>query len=251
MRIQVAWREARALVLVGVVASLPTALWLDATPAAASDSSMVMFNVSNDPIKFTDSHTVLVPGTWVNGVCHLVVPQLTRRLGEPRVGAQEIGRDLQSCAELVREGHVDASTLPVPDLYDPTKHGADPCSDEFFGWYDNQGIRLVDVDTSGCWSYDGTYVYGCSGSSTDYKAPDGWYNTFWSGTDIGFSQDQSQCFAYIASNYENDVFCGFQSTYIYYDPNKLVMEANGSVANGTTSWDGGACTFNIHWWSNH
>jgi len=216
--------------------------------AATASAHMQMFDVSHDPIQFLDSHVMEVAGAHVNGGCKFTV-FLSRGPSEQRVGSQEIGRDPLACVELVRIGHVNAVSLPT-GVND--RKAGDPCDDEFFGWYDPFGIKLTDVDTGGCFSYNGTYVGGCyqSYNSVYAESPTGWYVRYRNNGGSYYNSNYTQCYAWSAEQFENDTFCPAGSTYTNYYDNELIMQGNGWVGDGTSSWSSGQCTNLMHSWSN-
>jgi hypothetical protein len=230
-------------------------------PAAADGldiSHIVWLDVSKDPTVFTDSHRVYNLGSRVDDGCRWTL-NLTRKPNEPTVGAQEIGRDTVSCVDVVRVGHVIKPPDPTggSSASGQVSNGVewhDPCSNEDFTWYDPLGIPLTEVRTYGCFAYTGQYVGSCT-SSGDYRwwnSNTGWHETGYGGTWVSYNADDTQCFANTNDGFTHyaGTGCWSGTTYIYYQPNKLVMYGDGSVGDGTTSWASGACTNQLHFGSN-
>jgi hypothetical protein len=253
--------------VMGACLVLVATMWgsIAANAVAPSDGSdgMVWLDVSKDPTVFTDSHIVRNVGIKVDGGCRWTFNQVRQR-GEAMVGAQEVARNMTTCVELVRAGHVKplpaqtggTSASSSAPLIPAAKHRAvDPCDTEDFKWWDPIGILVTEVQTSDCWGYDyyQHLVWGCE-SPSDYRywyTTSGWYESYHNGPWYYYNGDSSACTAYTSDQFNNDVFCPTGSTYTNYYDNQLIMWWNGSVSNGTTSWVSGQCTNLLHWTSNH
>ena len=217
-------------------------------PAHASpDISHVQWlDVSKDPMLFIDSQVVLSQGERIDGVCHYTV-RLQRKVSEPTVGALEIGRDDVSCVDVLRQGHVvssSASSIPT------NKPSGDPCANERFTWWDFIPLKLNEVTTYGCFLYTGQYVGNCTTSAPTvwWNTASGWHNLGPGDNSVSYNSNDTQCYASTKNNFVHyaGTGCWTASTYIYYQPNRLVMYGNGSVGSGTTSWATGACLNQIH-----
>ena len=242
-----------ALLAVGTTVSA-----LASSPQAADISHVVWFDLSKDPMTFTDSHVVLNRGVHAGGGCQFTLVQ-KRRLSEPRIGAQELGRDVISCVDVVREGHT-AVTGQAPQSSTALAglatrpRGGDPCANEDFTWYDPINVPLTEITTYGCFLYTGQYVGNCTNSSSYiwWNSNTGWHNNG-PGTDwVSYNADDTQCFSNTNNSFTHyaGTGCWSGTTNIYYQPNKLVMYGNGSVGTGTSSWATGACTNQLHFHSN-
>lgn len=241
--------------LIGFAVAVGTSI-----PAMANTdiSHVEWFDVSKDHVVFLDSHVVHVTGVHEDGGCRFHV-NLKRKLSEPTVGALELGRDSVSCVDVVREGHVNvtASQEAMPSNTHgttPTSAGGDPCANEDFQWRDPINLRVTEVTTYGCFLYTGQYVGNCTTSqpSVWWNTPSGWHNLGPGDNTVTYNGDDTQCYASTNNNFVHyaGTGCWSGTTYAYYQWNQLVMYGNGAVGSGTNSWVSGACTGQLHSWSN-
>lgn len=217
---------------------------------------VVFFNVSNlTPIE--NKSRLILQGTKTPAGCRYNI-NLHKNNTEGNIikVIRELAVDPTTCQQLVEQG-----TLSKPESYQTdgrlqeivfanktakAKTG-DPTAQATFTttWYDPVGITVNYVADTVNWNYDGNTV-----------SPNFWSDARWPNSATGWYEVAHALYPYSgstmvqASTYdhmENDVFCAFQTTNVWYQNNNVYGFASGSSTGGVSTWDDGGCSSWLHY----
>jgi hypothetical protein len=267
----VALRLRRALILALILPFMAAAALTAPAFAAEGGAAAPSSGAPSAFPHYTDSHVTIFHGTRASGgVCHWRTG-IHRKRGEPPIAISVLSVNVTACQETVRIGHVIPRMASGAGKLAPALTGSGsgtaaahapgragntraPAGDyciyggyDDLTWYDPVGLVMNDTtaqNQTACFN-DSGYANYCYGYYTWSYGVDGWYinggpsyNTFPSG---------GYCYNTIFINYENDIFCAANSTYVYVPNLEYDVYADGSYYYYYDTYTNGSCSGLLHY----
>jgi len=163
--------------------------------------------------------------------------------------------DPTTCQQLLEQGTPNSTSLGISKhLYTKSTTG-DPTAQWTVNttWYDPINVEVNHVSDTVNWNYDGTSVISYSGYDDPWQYSNtGWYNAahllqkYRSSTSWPSGLPGAVVSTY--DHMENDVFCAFITSNVWYANNNIEGIADGSVTGWGTYWaDGSVCSNWLHY----
>lgn len=256
-----------ALAAAGALA-LPSATALAAPRSAAPGGTAASGTHSPSPAMphFMRSHVAVLQGSRSSrgGPC-VWHTRMRRRAGGPPIAVFALSVNVRTCRERVRIGNVapprlSAAGRPAPLLprfgsgakagHASGRKGLAPTDSycinggyDEITWYDPVGLVMNDTtaqNSAAC--FDSTYGYAdyCSGYYTWAYGIDGWYIS--GGPSYNTVASGNECYNSIFINYENDIFCALDSTYVDVPDLEYNITADGWENYYYSTYAYGACS---------
>ena len=243
-----------AVILFFIGSSMAVGASAPATGVNLTGKDVVFFNTSKMLPLQNEVRTIIQGQKNASGICKFNI-QLHKGANEKVVKVvRELAYDPTTCQQLVAQGtlnvgqeyHPNQTTRTIKTSKSTATAGADPTTQATFQttWYDPVGLAVNSLSDSVNWNYDGSTV---SPNGVDWYWDDPWYLTLtgwympccheeYPYSDSTLVQDSSNAYM------EDDSFCAFQTTNVWYHPNYVQGLADGTSYGGVTTWDGGACS---------